>query len=344
MKYIHFITGLDKGGAEKNLVNFTKVFLERDHLVISLTKKSHYSIHFPPNVTVIHLDSSIFKSVSLFFQFGRYFNKDDQVLGWLYHGQLAALLFSCLTIRFNYSNMVRSSLYEFDKYPLIRKLVLRTIGISSYFVSCNYYNSFTSRDQHESIGFSNNSVIVPNIHLDESRIELVAPTDFYSWRTGFKHIFVFIGRDHHDKGIDIYLDLAQRFPICGFIVVSDLSCEETKRTIEQNENIYSLPFQKDVRSVFRFVNCLLLTSRTESLPNVVIDSVTNKTSVIAFDVGDVGRIISNGPFLVSDIGSLDTAVDNFIGLGPSEINAGLEKNLRKYAINFGNSHITKYFN
>lgn len=343
MKFVHLITGLGKGGAEKNLLSFTKVFKNQQHLVISLTKESYYSCSFPANVSIIHLDSSICKSLAFFFKLGWLFNKDDEILAWLYHGQFAALLFSCFTLRFNYTNMIRSSLYGFDSFTFLRKLILKLICFGSYLVKANYYNSFTSKDQHEAIGFRKNSVIIPNIKLDEQKIGLNVQNDFNFWKAQYKCIFAFIGRDHHDKGVDIFLNLAGRFPESGFLVVSDLIDESSIDSVKVNKNIYNLPFQKDISSVFEVIDCLILTSRSESLPNIVIDSVLNKTAVIAFDVGDVARLVSPGDFLVKDIDSLDTAVKSFIDLSSKELSMLLEENYKVYSSNNLNKKITDFF-
>jgi glycosyltransferase involved in cell wall biosynthesis len=61
---------------------------------------------------------------------------------------------------------------------------------------------------------------------------------------------------------------------------------------------------------------LMLASRAESMPNVVLESFAQSTPVIAADVGDVARLVRTGEtgWLVppEDVSALATAIGDFV--------------------------------
>lgn len=126
------------------------------------------------------------------------------------------------------------------------------------------------------------------------KVELsIADSDF---------VFVFVGRLVGDKGIN---ELVKAFSILS---VSDVKLllvgpfereldplkEETLHEIENNVNIISVGFQKDVRPYFAISNALVFPSYREGFPNVVIQAGAMELPSIVSDINGCNEIIIEG--------------------------------------------------
>lgn len=74
---------------------------------------------------------------------------------------------------------------------------------------------------------------------------------------------------------------------------------------------------RDTCAFIAALDGLLLASRAESMPNVVLESYAQSRPVIASDVGDIARLVTSGEsgWLVpaDDVGALATAITGFVG-------------------------------
>ncbi len=77
-----------------------------------------------------------------------------------------------------------------------------------------------------------------------------------------------------------------------------------------------VPPTRDTRALIAAMDGLMLASRAESMPNVVLESFAQSTPVIAADVGDVARLVRTGEtgWLVppEDVSALATAIGDFV--------------------------------
>ncbi|WP_291093661.1 glycosyltransferase family 4 protein [Empedobacter sp. UBA6745] len=140
-------------------------------------------------------------------------------------------------------------------------------------------------------------------------------------------VFIFVGRLVGDKGINELVEAFQKLeirdqklgissepqisslqsPISNsqsripkLLLVGPLESEldplkeETLKEIENNENIISVGFQKDVRSYFAIANALVFPSYREGFPNVVIQAGAMELPSIVSDINGCNEIIVEG--------------------------------------------------
>lgn len=115
-------------------------------------------------------------------------------------------------------------------------------------------------------------------------------------------VYVFVGRLVKDKGIN---ELVQAFSklktqnsklllVGSFEEELDPLLPETIQEIEQNENIITVGFQKDVRPFFAISDALAFPSYREGFPNVVMQAGAMDLPSIVSDISGCNEIIIQG--------------------------------------------------
>jgi glycosyltransferase involved in cell wall biosynthesis len=101
----------------------------------------------------------------------------------------------------------------------------------------------------------------------------------------------FVGRAESVKGYNIALETAKRLEKImeiKFIFIGGNQKEITR------ENKVFLGFRSDIYSIYQLLDCLILPSFSEGLPNVVMESMAQGVPVIGSSVGGVKQLIENG--------------------------------------------------
>lgn len=114
-----------------------------------------------------------------------------------------------------------------------------------------------------------------------------------------KKFITFIGRLSYIKGIDIFIniieDLYQKDKNLKFLIVGDgplrYLVESAKKKLPIKHFTY-YPYTR-ISDIYNISKILLLTSRFEGLPTIVLESLACKTPVIASNVGGVSEVIFN---------------------------------------------------
>ncbi|MDM1139253.1 glycosyltransferase family 4 protein [Empedobacter sp. R132-2] len=133
-------------------------------------------------------------------------------------------------------------------------------------------------------------------------------------------VFVFVGRLVGDKGINELVEAFQKLEISSEPQISSLQSpisnsqsripklllvgpleteldplkEKTLKEIENNKNIISVGFQKDVRPYFAISNALVFPSYREGFPNVVMQAGAMELPSIVSDINGCNEIIVEG--------------------------------------------------
>jgi glycosyltransferase involved in cell wall biosynthesis len=100
----------------------------------------------------------------------------------------------------------------------------------------------------------------------------------------------FVGRPESAKGYEVAQQIADNFldqKQVKFIFVGDPYASGPV-----NNRIY-LGFRKDVMNIYQLFDCLILPSRAEGLPNVVMEAMSQGVPVIASSVGGVRYLINS---------------------------------------------------
>ncbi|WP_291058906.1 MULTISPECIES: glycosyltransferase family 4 protein [unclassified Empedobacter] len=115
-------------------------------------------------------------------------------------------------------------------------------------------------------------------------------------------IFVFVGRLVGDKGINELVRSFSKLKTQNskLLLVGPLETEldplkeKTLKEIENNKNIISVGFQKDVRPYFAISNALVFPSYREGFPNVVMQAGAMELPSIVSDINGCNEIIVEG--------------------------------------------------
>ena len=137
----------------------------------------------------------------------------------------------------------------------------------------------------------------PALFSDETKSTLkqslnIAKEDF---------VFVFVGRLVKDKGINELVSAFKKLkaPKVKLLLVgpyeSDLDPldESTLSEIDQNKNILTVGFQKDVRPYFAISDALVFPSYREGFPNVVLQALAMGLPAIVSDINGCNEIITH---------------------------------------------------
>jgi len=116
-------------------------------------------------------------------------------------------------------------------------------------------------------------------------------------------VFVFVGRLVKDKGIQelvsAFHKLSVREKNIKLLLVGpfeqklDPLDKDTLLEINNNSNIISVGYQKDVRPYFSISNALVFPSYREGFPNVVLQSLAMQLPVIVSDINGCNEIVEN---------------------------------------------------
>ncbi len=127
--------------------------------------------------------------------------------------------------------------------------------------------------------------------------EPVRPENPYPINKEKLNVF-FVGRLEEVKGVDIFIDIAKKVKEqrknTEFFVIGDGSMTKIVETAHNNNEIIWLGklTQGEISYYSDFIDILLITSRSESMP-VVFWELHEKVKVLSFPVGDIPKYLEN---------------------------------------------------
>ena len=319
-KLLHIINGLQTGGAETMLL---KLLSQQHHphfetAVLTLVDGGPIAQQIRDlGVLTYSLGlkskSSTPGSLLRLSKFLRRF-RPSLIQGWMYHGNLAALLSKTLLmskcpVLWN----IRHSLYDLRKEKRSTALYVRLGARMSRHVAGVLYNSYKSASQHEALGYRKDKTqVIPNgfdvKRFSPSRLareELRASVNIPSgWR-----VIGMVGRYHPMKDHHTFLLAARRLLGLGRKVVfilagpgihkSNTELTTKIRDLDLLEHVRLLGEQPAVEKVFSALDIASLSSSWgESFPNVIGEAMACEVPCVATDVGDVSRVIADTGIVV----------------------------------------------
>ena len=173
------------------------------------------------------------------------------------------------------------------------------------FLSTNFVVSNKLKKEVYRAKVFNNFVKIPKHHHHES----------------YKNIRVgFVGRLSHEKGPDTFIEIANSFtasdcPIEFHVYGHGPLSSELKQI--STENVVFHGHQSDQR-FWENIDILVICSRAEGLPMVLLESMAREICVISYDVGAVGKVIKhekNGYLCqTNDIKSIRKLINDWVRL------------------------------
>jgi glycosyltransferase involved in cell wall biosynthesis len=110
--------------------------------------------------------------------------------------------------------------------------------------------------------------------------------------------FLYIGRIMKDKGIEEYLDAANRiteqYPNTEFQILGSYEEEQYRELIENNPRVKYLGRSNDVREQIREADCIVHPSYHEGMSNVLLEGAAMGKPLLASNIPGCKEIVDNG--------------------------------------------------
>ena len=165
-KVLHIITGLESGGAEKNLFNLVINDKLNDHYIFSLSDYGKYIKIIKKNkIKVKIFQFNVFNFLYKFFKISNDINKirPDLIITWLYHADfVGGLLGKVNRVKRIYWNIRSSTLSKQSTKFSTNVLRIVLSKLSKLIPNKIIYCAISAKNIHKKIGYANKSVHIPN--------------------------------------------------------------------------------------------------------------------------------------------------------------------------------------
>lgn len=308
----HIITGLEVGGAERALHTLLTNGLEGPfrNRVISLMGSGHYcplleQAGIP--VTCLNMPRGLPTPGALWrLRVALRHAHPALVQGWMYHGNLAALLAGRLAGRgVPVAWNVRLSLEALDALKPTTRAVIQLGARLSKGPKAIIYNAARSRTQHREIGYADSAdVVIPNGFDPETwRGDAAARAQ------GRQHLGLgpdevvigYVGRGHPQKDIATlaraFDQVRQSRPTARLICIGrDIDTQVPADCLR--DGMQFLGQRADVPVLLPGFDVLCLSSRSEGFPNVIGEAMACGVPCVTTDVGDAADVVGDTGWVV----------------------------------------------
>lgn len=334
-------TGLGSGGAEMMLTQIISGLPGIRHAVVSLTaggkhadalRKAGVAVHsldMPAGRPTLRSLWRLFKVVSQ--------TKPDVLMGWMYHGCLAAVLAKCM--RFKQVPMIwniRQSLYDLKLEKRGSAFVIRMLAKLSWLPWRITYNSQLSSKQHEAIGYrpAKTQLIANGFDLTKWKPDVKRASKLASNELGSSFYIGRFGRNAAVKDYPTFIEAAKlihaKHPEVRFIIVG----AETEK-LDVPPFIEVLGERHDLPELTASLNIAVSSSAYgEGFPNVVGEAMACAVPVVATDIGDTRWVMGDTGRIVPprDPLALANACLEIIDAGIMQDQAARERIERQFSL------------
>ncbi len=180
-----------------------------------------------------------------------------------------------------------SDMNKFIHYPFLKQLIIRSLKAANLRIA----NSHALIKKVELVSHRPCQFLPAVTNLSEGVVNVERDKNVFT--------FLYVGRLESVKGPDILLEACEKLPLGNWKIeiggdgTLEKSLHKTKTHSKHNERIDFLGRLdgKLVADQMKKADCLVVPSRNESLPLVIIEAARNGLPVIATDVGDCKHII-----------------------------------------------------
>jgi glycosyltransferase involved in cell wall biosynthesis len=259
----------------------------------------------------------------------------DLLQGWMYHGNLfASLLCRRITPTPPAVWGIRHHLAHLGDESISTRAAIRCVRMLPAHPALVVYNSDAGRRSHAAFGFARYpALVIPN-GIDTMRFRpSEAARREWRARCGLgdgEFVIGWVARFHPAKDVATFLRtcdlLIERHADVRFVMAGtrmDASNKELASLLDNDMlkgRVRLLGPVDAVESLYPALDLLLLTSRTEALPNVLLEAMASGVPCVATDVGDCAQVIADARFIapVGDAASLAGAVSLVVSMSRQE--------------------------
>lgn len=323
MKIIHIINSLKKGGAEGNLYRLCKFHKKKyknniDITIMTLINNGFYEAELKKmGINIFSLDinqqNKFLDFTKKILKLRKFIKKQnpDVIQSWMYHSNFMTLFLPKIFYNKLFWNIRHSELnFQISKkmtifLSIICGLFSRVVPKSIIYCSeksINFYENqhFYSKNKTVLIynGYSDKTYY-PSKHLRSNfrKMNKINKSDI---------IFGYAGRYAKQKNIPNLLFAFSKIienynNIYLYMVGKDINIQNKELTtyvnkLKVNKKVFFLDEQKNLLEFYNGIDLLILTSHSESFPNVVAESMLCSTPVLSSDAGCSKKIINNCGF------------------------------------------------
>ena len=358
MKVLHIITGLSQGGAERQLANLASVFPD-ESAIFSLREPGVMAEEIRKTGVPIYT-GGVRRSVSPVWipKLRKVIRelRPDVVMGWMYHGNLAASLTRRLGHRGPILWNVRHSVHDIRREKASTRWVIRAGAWCAQSPARIVYNSATAAEQHERLGYPpHKRVVLPNgFDLDRfkpdpsarsaRRAELGVPSD--------RFLLGVVARAHPMKNHLGWLKAFRMLVDAGLpvhCVMVGTGVAEPKgplaaavREAGLESAVTLLPPTDSPETLYPALDLLVMPSLWgEGFPNVVGEAMGCGVLSLVTKVGDSVPLVESTGFVVPEVtpSALAASVHQAMGLSAQQLDS-LGKRARDRMIrHYGLDHV-----
>jgi glycosyltransferase involved in cell wall biosynthesis len=298
----HIITSLDPGGAEKVLTEYLH-YTQTSAEVIVLKGSGYYSAEIestPHRIHYLHLDKfRLWNLVKIILTLRK--TPAVKLICWLPHAQIVGTLLHFLSRKPPLIFMHRQSVKDYTEFAISRQLIIRIVCICSNYANYSVFNSINSQESFRSLGANteNSSVLYNGVNKEK-----------YSYNPGVRNqirsalsvsrderLILWVGRWHEEKGIDFAIDVCLRIlhserklKFC-FVGERGNYNSPALNLLYKNHHVLIIKPTKNISDLMNAADLLMITSRSESCPNVLFEALATSLPIVSTNVGDVDNFL-----------------------------------------------------
>jgi glycosyltransferase involved in cell wall biosynthesis len=208
-------------------------------------------------------------------------------------------------------------IHTHHRYPeLLANLIKRKLQIKTITTVHSLVDGYKSISFKSDLIIAVSKSVKENIEnkfgvQEEKIIQFYNPLDFEELEEGLKSkpnfnfefpvdakIFLFIGRWTKIKGVDLliktFLEIFKKYKNVFLIIISDIPKNEKRKLQHLNKNFILIDAQKNIHGYFNIADVVVLPSRIEPFPFVMLEAGYYKKLFIGANTGGIGEFIENG--------------------------------------------------
>ena len=301
-KFFHIISSMEIiAGTENFLIRLLNENKEKfENYLILFSNKENLKNRLDKKINVKIFDLT--NPITFFFNFFKLISflkksKPDLVFTWLYHANLLSIFIKIFSSKLKiYWNIRHSKIDKFNSIKSFFSFKMCQV-FSSIIPKKIIYNSRFAKKVHEIAGYNKKNSLVIFNGVKKNKI---IPN-----RKSKKIFFGMASRWHKDKNHENLFQSLNRLQnidyslvLCGKSVNSS-NMKLLKLLKKYNiKKYYLLGELTNIDKYFKRIDINLLTSNTESFPNIILESMSYGIPSVATDVGDVKKIINDSGYVV----------------------------------------------